>query len=138
MSWGQGLWHWRPGQSANIEPKSIDLPRPVASMAGSPPFTVVRVAAAFDEGGVMIWPDGRQQLFGQGMADPRIGFTRGGLLIAVARGEARVYRTDGFKVRLQASFPVEGSPPIAVCPARKLDEFGLISADGLVRVFDAS
>ncbi|HEY2587418.1 MAG TPA: hypothetical protein VGI81_16860 [Tepidisphaeraceae bacterium] len=135
---GRALFHWRPARSGSSWFTGIDLPHPATALVGSPPFTGVRVAVAFENGGIVIWPEGPQKLFGQDMTFPQIGFTRGGLLVAVGGGEARVYRTDGFKVRLQTSFPVEGPEPIAVCPARKLDEFGLITPDGLVRVFDVS
>lgn len=135
---GRGIWHWRPGRAGEMSPRRIDLPGPMIAMAASPALTRARVAIAFDTGGAMLWTDGTLQRFGQGMEEPKIAFTRGGLLVAVAAGEARVYRTSGSRIELQASFPLDGPAPLAVCAATKLEEFGVIGADGAVRVFALS
>lgn len=132
------VWHLNPVGAGEQVVRHIALPQSARRVASSPPFTRVRVAIGFDDGGVVLWDEGTQHQFGEGMSEPKIGFTRSGLLVAADRQEARVYRTDGFTLWRHASFPIHGIVPIAVCPAAKLNEIGFIAADGLVRVVEIS
>jgi hypothetical protein len=113
------------------------LPGPVRSLAAAAPFTRVRVAAALQEGGMLFWEDGESRPFADGMAEPAVGFTRGGALVAVATGLGRAYRTEGKTLKLHssfASFSPEG-PPVAVTPTDQLNQFAVFTADGQVRVY---
>lgn len=111
------------------------LPADVRRLAASPQHTRVRVAAAFDEGGVVLWEDGASQPFGQGLTDPRIAFTRSGFLVAAAAEGGRVYRTVDQKVVAIGSFEHGRAKPLAVLPTNVLNEFALLSEDGWVSVF---
>lgn len=115
--------------------RHVALPRTATGLAASAPFTRVRVAATTDEGGVVMWEEGDEQPFGEGLASPLAAFTRGGLLIALARDEGRVYRTDGAAVKHHATFKAVGRPLLAVLPTPKINEFAAVADDGLVRVY---
>ena len=67
--------------------------------------------------------------------NPAVGFTRGGMLVAVSAGEGRVYRTNDWKVRRAGTFDGPGKPPLAVLPTGKLNGFAVFAADGVVRVY---
>lgn len=137
---GRTMVHLLPGSvGINKQAERVHvLPQKCMHVVGSPAFTRVRVAAAFEEGGVVLWDEGTQQPFAQGMDRPRIGFTRGGFLIAANRKEVRVYRADGFTICRHRTFAIDGMDPIAVCAAPKLNDIGLIGSNGLVRVFEIS
>lgn len=129
--WPGGVLRFDPAAGPTV----ASLPRPVLWLAASAPFTRVRVAAAMTEGGVVLWEDGREQPFGEGMAAPRVAFTRGGLLIALTADEGRVYQTDGTGLKLQSPFRGPGGMPLAVVPTPRINEFAVFMPDGVVRVY---
>jgi hypothetical protein len=95
----------------------------------------LRVAAAMNEGGVVLWSDGQNQGFGDGLFDPLITFTRGGILVAADSAAGRIYATDRRSVRRRGNFTVSGGRPIALLATSKIDEFAALTSDGAVTVF---
>jgi tetratricopeptide (TPR) repeat protein len=134
---GETLWHLPPQGDRNLHrEKQVLLARPCKQIVGSPSFTNLRVALAFDEGGLVIWDEGTAHPFAHGMINPVIGFTRGAALVAASRDEMRIYRTDGFKVSKPATFTINEMNAMAVCAASKMNEIGIIGSNGRVCVYE--
>jgi hypothetical protein len=115
---------------------SVDsLPGVVRELAASPPFTRVRVAAALREGAVMLWEDGEQRHFAEGLANPSVGFTRGGSPVVVTKALGRAYRTDDRSIKLHATFTGPDTDPLGVVATDKIDQFATLGPDGVVRVY---
>jgi tetratricopeptide (TPR) repeat protein len=108
-----------------------DVLRIVASDA----LSRLRVAVVAPESSLVIFADGRESRFAEGMNAPVIAFTRGGTLIARDDNELRVYFTEGDRLSHASSFRVDSPRPIAMLPTPQLDEFATISASGLVQIF---
>jgi tetratricopeptide (TPR) repeat protein len=130
-SWGQALLTYGPVGGVRVEP----MPRMVRQIAVTAPFTRLRIAVAFDEGGTLIWEDGGNKSFGDGLIDPLITFTRGGFLVAAAADIGRVYRTAGNDARKVGEFSGPGAGAIALTPTDRLDEFALFTSEGKVSVY---
>jgi hypothetical protein len=114
--------------------RQIDMPYPIRSLVASPPFTVVRVIAALDEGAVVVMPDGSTRAL-LGMAAPRATFTRDGLVIAVdADGTGRIYRSHPGGYSRKGGFQTLHDP-LAVIPAAG-SEFAVIGTDGKVEIWE--
>ncbi|HWE97186.1 MAG TPA: hypothetical protein VG269_24715 [Tepidisphaeraceae bacterium] len=130
-SWGSAILRMGSHGIPRIEP----LHRPVRHLAVSAPHTYLRVAAAMDEGGMVFWGDGRSQSFGEGLFEPLITFTRGGMLVAADSLAGRIYATDRGSVRRRGDFTFSGGRPISLLSTNKLDEFAALTSDGAVTVF---
>ena len=130
-SWGSAILTYGPVGGLRVEP----MPRPVRQIAVTAPFTRLRIAVAFDEGGTLLWEDGGNKSFVDGLIDPLITFTRGGHLVAVAADVGCVYRTAGNDARKVGEFAGPGPGAIALTPTDRLDEFALFTADGKVTVY---
>ena len=114
-----------------------ELSHPIHSLVGSVPLARVRLAAAFAEGGAVLWPGERHvEHFGQGLFDAKIAFTRGGLLVAVGRGEGRTYHTDQLKLRHGITFETQDQIPLALALTSSLGAFAELSPGGLLRVLE--
>ncbi len=116
------------------------LHRTIRSIVASAPFTRTRIAIAMEEGGVVLWPEGKggkqnRINFGQGMFAPVIGFTRGGDLIAATKTEVRVYHTEGETLVISCSVAGPGEEPYAVLPAEGVDEYALFLKNGDVQIW---
>src|SRR5213078_5367149 len=88
-SWGQALLAYGPVGAVRADVRVEPMPRMVRQIAVTAPFTRLRIAVAFDEGGTLIWEDGGNKSFGDGLIDPLITFTRGGFLVAAAADVGR-------------------------------------------------
>src|SRR5205085_4051954 len=94
-----------------------------------------RVAASTEWGGRVFWNDAEAQPFGEGLPDPLVAFTRGGMLVALTPDEGRVYRTNEGRVVHHSTFPGPKAPLLAVVPTARVNEFAVFTAAGVVRVY---
>jgi len=95
----------------------------------------VHLAAAFDEGGVLLHGDDAYTPFADGLFDPQIAFTRGGVLVAADGRIGRTYRIDSGKPRWRGDFTSPGPSLLAITPTTQLDEFATFTMDGKVTVY---
>ena len=130
-AWGSGVLRFIPLVEAHVEP----TPSPVRRLAVSPPHARLRVAAALEDGGMLIWHDRRAQPFAQGLADPHVAFTRGGALVAADRERGRVYRTDTGDLRHALDFGGVGPDVIALTPTDHANQFAAFTSGGQVTVY---
>jgi hypothetical protein len=115
----------------------LELPHPVAAIAGSAPNTRARIAVALSRGGLVFWDDfegGPPMRFAGDLTAPTVGFNRGGLLVAADDHCWEVYRTRDRKLRLVARLEKPPFRPLAVLAAPRPDQFGLLSAAGEFQV----
>lgn len=122
------------GQEERIELRST-----IRSLVGSTPFTRPRLAATFRDGGEVFWDDFEKTAvhpFASGMTAPIASFNRAGYLIAACEGACEVYSTRHRKVRLLADTKLSGPSPIAVVWGPRTDQFGLVSPEGEIRVYE--
>lgn len=131
VTWGQAVLRPKPNTGLVPDP----MPRPVRRLAISSPHTRLRVAVGLEEGGMLLWPDGPNTPFGDGLTDPLVAFTRGGTLVAADAREGRVYRTDGGAPHRRGDFAGLGANPVALTPTNRLNEFAAFAADGKVTVY---
>jgi hypothetical protein len=113
----------------------VETPASIGALAASAPFTRLRVAASMEWGGRVFWEDAEAQPFGEGLPDPHVAFTRGGMLVALTPEEGRVYRTNEGRVVHHSTFPGPKAPLLAVVPTAKVNEFAAFTAAGVVRVY---
>jgi hypothetical protein len=121
--------------------EEVKFRRPVLSLVGSAPHTRTRVAAVFREGGEVFWDDFEDissQPFADGMPEPIACFNRGGYLIAACEGGCEVYSTQDRQVRLVAETKLSGPRPLAVLRGPRTDQFGIVAAEGEIRVYEIS
>ena len=130
-AWGAGVLRFIPVVEARVEP----TPSLVRRLAVSPPHARLRVAAALEEGGMLIWHDRRTQAFASGLSDPHVAFTHGGTLVAADRGQGRVYRTDDDDLRHVLDFGGVGDGVIALTPTDQANQFAAFTAGGQVTVY---
>ena len=119
----------------NHEDMGINLPGWPRQLIASGPFVPVQLAVAFDEGGAVIWPAQKAvQPFAVGILNPVIAMTYDGLLIAVGRGEGRLYTTHESHVQQQVTFPAGEQAPVAVLRTNAARQFAIFNPSGLVQV----
>ncbi len=119
---------------ANQRDAEISLGRPIVGLSGSAPHSRVRIAASFDEGGVVLWKDTQQmRQFGHGLTFPRTAFTVTGKLIAVDESKIEVYETSQNTLSLAASLDSPGNP-LSVIPFGR-NHFAVFCADGQLSLY---
>jgi hypothetical protein len=119
----------------------LEFPQSIVSLAASAPNTRTRVCVAFAQGATIWWEDfeGRQtEDFAHQMRSPLLAFNRGGSLIASSAEGGEVYATQGRRLRLKAELPATPSPPIAVLPGPRTDQFAVATAEGEIAVYEVS
>lgn len=115
--------------------------RVIRSLAGSPRHTRGRLVASLETGGMIQWTDhtdSRQIVFADDLAEPAVGLTRGGWLVAATRDRIEVYSTQSGKVTLHAHLDGPGAPPFAVLTGPYTDQFAVCTVSGKVQVFQVS
>ncbi len=93
------------------------------------------VIAALQDGALRLGPDGSQSLFADGLAEPIVASTRGGMLVAANATEGRIYQADADTCRCVGTFAGIGTGPLAVSGTDKLNEFATFTSDGTVTVY---
>ncbi|MCA9072707.1 MAG: hypothetical protein KDA84_27480, partial [Planctomycetaceae bacterium] len=96
---------------ANHRDMEISLANPIIGLSGSAPHSRVRVAASFQDGGMVIWKDTqRKRHFGHGLVAPQTAFTVTGKLVAVDQSRIEVYNTSRNDLVFESSMPSLGQP----------------------------
>lgn len=114
------------GNHRDIE---IRLANPIIGLSGSAPHSRVRVAASFEDGGMVVWKDTqRMQHFGHGLTSPQTAFTVTGKLIAVDQSRIEVYNTSRNDLVFESSMPSPGKP-VSVMPVER-NGFAVLCTDG--------
>jgi len=119
-------------------PLAVELGQCITSLVGSAPGTRTRVAATFPRGGTVVWDNfehGHAEAFARDMPYPVACFNRGGYLIAAGEDRCEVYRTRSGRLQLHAEMTYDGSKPIAVLSAPRIDQFGIVSEAGEIAVY---
>ena len=114
------------------------MSEPIRSLTGSPRHSRARVAATFEQGGVVYWGDVGTDAIGHFAYDlnhPQAAFTKNGWLIAAADQECQVYRAQSGQVSLAALCRDTGSSPFAVLHTSYTNQFALCTSDARIRVF---
>jgi hypothetical protein len=115
------------------EPELVRVGRPVVGLCGGH----TGLAVSFDQGGQFFDAQGGSGVpLGDGLATPRLAFTREGDLVAAAEGGCEVYEVgESGVLRLRASLSGPRPEPIAVVPLQKANQFGLVLPEGVVEVY---
>ena len=114
--------------------REIHLAGQILGLSGSAPHSRVRVAASFEEGGVVIWKDTeRTRQFGHGLNMPRTTFTVTGKLIAVDESRIEVYGTAHSNLSIESTIASPGEP-LSVIPASR-DSFAVLCSDGRLTMY---
>jgi tetratricopeptide (TPR) repeat protein len=124
-------------QIADRQIQEIDLPHAATGIVASYAFTRLRIAIPMHEGVMVIWPDGGQQIIGEGLFLPVAAFLKSGTLVVISTDAGRAYRTGDGKAIHIASFPGSGQRPIALLPTEEPNTFAVMTADGTVKVHSA-
>ncbi len=120
-------------------PEIQEFSRAVKSLTGSALNTRPRIAATFERGGEVFWDDfetGNHQPFAHDMPDPMACFNRGGYLIAACERKCEVYSTQDRRLQLEAEMSISGPSPVAVLGAPRTDQFGIVTENGEIRVYE--
>lgn len=114
---------------ANHRDTEIPIGNPIIGLSGSAPHSRVRVAASFEDGGIVIWKDTqRTRHFGHGLVSPRTAFTVTGKLIAVDKHRIEVYNTSRNDLVFESTMPSPGEPVSVMSVER--NGFAVLCADG--------
>lgn len=130
-TWDAGYLHHRADRSMNIE----KLPLKAMRLAASVPQANMSIVAAMSEGAAFWQLDSRPQVFADGMFEPFVTFTRGGLIAAADEHDGRVYRVEEAGIVLKGHFTVPGKSLLALTRTSQLDEFASFTTDGTVTVY---
>jgi hypothetical protein len=136
VAWGAALLRFGPAERVHVEA----MPQPLKRLVGAWQYADHQLAASMQEGGVLLRDVGRNDAFGEGMEDPRITFTRSGLLVVADARSGRVYHTGAWGAPRQSpvrrgEFAGLGPGLIALTPTQRLDEFAAFTDDGKVTVY---
>jgi tetratricopeptide (TPR) repeat protein len=125
------LW---PNQRTSV----IELPSPIHTLVGSAPFSRPRVVATCDQGAALYWADRSAPLvhFAEDLHHPIAVFTRGGWLILAESSRCELYRAQDRRIVLESTLATVQSPPVALLTTSHADQFALLTADGVVRVYE--
>ncbi len=114
--------------------------RPIHSICGSTPFSLARVAIAFDQGAQIFWPGSLSRKdavpFASDMENPVLGFSAGGHAIAVNRGGGEVFQVGARDIEHHATLPAFAADPVAILALPEPNRFGVAFKDGEVRFFE--
>jgi tetratricopeptide (TPR) repeat protein len=114
--------------------KTIDFDEPIVGLSGSPPYTRLRLAVSFPQGGAVFWRDSSTvRRFGDELSLPRTVFTVSGHLVAVDSRRIEIYRVDRHEVKLEAAIDSPGQP-VAVMRV-KINEFAILDATAHLAVY---
>ena len=97
------------------------------------------MAATFERGGEVLWDDFEKESlhpFASDMPEPIACFNRAGYLIAACEGGCEVYSTQDRWVRLIADAKLSGARPVAVLSGPRTDQFGIVTPDGEILVYE--
>jgi hypothetical protein len=133
---GDCLYQFQPGCQA-AEP--VFLPGRIHSLAGSHRHTRPRLAVGLEMGAVLCFEDRSPHetvRFAINVERPVCGYTWNGSIIAAGEGCCELHRTAGRQVIFCCELAGTGPAPIAVLTARPGNRFGLVSADGVIRVYE--
>ncbi len=119
---------------ANQRDAEIPLAGRIVGLSGSAPHSRIRVAASFEEGGVVFWKDTQQmRQFGYGLNCPRTAFTVTGKLIAADESKIEIYDTSLNRLSLAASLESPGDP-LSVMPFAR-NHFAVFCTDGQLSLY---
>jgi hypothetical protein len=110
----------------------------VCSLAASLPHTRMRFAVGLEQGGFLYWGNPAQTRgipFGEDLHRPKLGFSRGGHLVAASQEEIQVYGTRGGTLKYLEKGDGCGAEPIAVLAPMQSDRFVVAFRDGRMRVY---
>jgi tetratricopeptide (TPR) repeat protein len=135
-TWGSAVLHFSPARRARLEP----TPGPVRRLAACESAAGENhawVAAAMDEGAVLLGPGGTAHPFADDLSEAHVAFTRGGVLVAAGGGGVgHVYQVDagGGRPRRRGGFEVPGTL-VALTATNRRNEFATFDAGGKVVVY---
>ena len=116
----------------------VALGRRPTHLAASDELVRARVALGLEEGGVVYTNGVDSEPVAEGMDCPLLGFTRGGILVATTRSEARVYTFADRRPEYLHSMPGLGIDATmrgaALLPTSNMDELAVVSPTGQVQV----
>jgi hypothetical protein len=120
-------------------PQTQELPSTIGALAGTAPHTLNRIAVSLEVGACLIW-DGaghhQTRAFADDMAQPVVGFNRGGYVIAASGRRFEVYDTKNSRLTLVAGDSLDKSSVLSVFPLPEPNRFGLFTADGNAIVYE--
>jgi hypothetical protein len=119
---------------ANSRYASTRLSGRIIGLSGSVPHSRVRIAASYEEGGVILWKDTqRTRMFGHGLIAPRTTFLLTGNLVAVDELQIEVYGTGRNTLSFESSLASPGKP-LSVMPVAR-NSFAVLCNDGRLMVY---
>jgi hypothetical protein len=123
--------------SGNPKPpfETIELPTVGTSIAGSGPFTRLRIAVGLEQGSVTIWWEaGKARLLrcAEDLVHTVVGFTRSGRLVVAAENGCEVYSTSDGKLKFLGATDIPNGTPVAVTSTCDADGFALFLSDGRI------
>lgn len=110
----------------------------VKSISGSVARTRERIVTTDEEGCHIVWDGVKVQAFADHLSSPFACFGRGGHVFVADANHAIVYTTQKEQITHFAETPRYGKEVIGVFHGQKLDQFGMVSAEGLVSIFQIS
>ena len=118
------------------------LAHPILSLAGTAPFTRLRLAAGFASGGAFLYASAGHHLgnpihFAEDITHPQVCFTGSGMLVAVGENGGEIYRTEEGKLTFHQNLPGRGIAPLAVVPVEMSDRFAVVYPSGEVQIYNA-
>jgi hypothetical protein len=119
-----------------------ELPEPILHLAGSAPFSRLRIAAGLAHGGSFLWAAAGNRIedpprrFAEDLIAPSICFTATGLLVAVSENGGEIFSTTEGKLVLKSRLPPLGQRPVAVLPTDYGNQFAIFMPEGTVEIME--
>ena len=122
----------------------FELPEPIFHLAGSAPFSRLRIAAGLAHGGSFLWAAAGHRIedpprrFAEDLISPHVCFTATGLLVALSENGGEIYSTTEGKLALKGRMPPLGQRPLAVLPTDFGNQFAILLPSGTMEVMELS
>ena len=128
--------------SSDSGPEIFELPEPILHLAGSAPYSRLRIAAGLAHGGSFLWAAAGQRIsdrprhFAEDLIAPAVCFTATGLLVALSENGGEIFSTAEGKLLLKSRMPPLGQRPLGILPTDFGHQFAVFLADGGVQVME--